>query len=268
MDVLCFHEDENIGRDIEKSLRDLGFQAECVLLKNESEIKKIIGERDPAVVLLPKKWKETIDGNALKIFVGERGKNSIILNEDWDEFKHKFMKILLEHRRGRIEKLLQRREVRKNLLYGYGFSWGRTFIVDIKQGKKVRKILPKIAGEDINFFIAVRERPEDFAELPNSKVIWVTDIVGKDRIKPHNLTILTDSIIRYIEEHRNAIILMDCVEYLLLYNDFVNILRNIELINSYVMEHAALMIIIIDSKAYTTKEYSLLSRYAIEWKGA
>ncbi len=99
-------------------------------------------------------------------------------------------------------------------------------------------------------------------------MVWVTDIVGKNRIKPHNLTIITDNIIKFLESGDKKIVIIDCIEYLLLYNDFINIMRNVELINSYAMENNSLVILIVDNEAYTTKEYSLLKRYAILWKGA
>jgi len=268
MDILCFHENKEILGNIENSLKALGLNLECMLLKENVDIEREIEEKNPRILLLPEKLRDSVKNvNIIKIFIGkEGGDDCIATDDDWSEFQHQFMKILLE-KKSELGDLFKNEEIIKNIIYAYGFSWGRTFIVDASDGKKIRKILPNLASEKVNFFIAVRERPEDFRELKNSKVIWVTDIVGKDRIKPHNLTILTDSIIRYIEEKKNAIVLMDCIEYLLIYNDFVNILRNIELINSYVMEHHALMIIIVDSKAYTTKEYSLLSRYALKWKG-
>ncbi len=267
MDVLCIHDDETLSMEFENALSSLGFEVECVTEKDGKSVEKHM-KKNPAILLLPAKWREYAKKtHAVTVFIDdEETPDSLTLTEDWEEFKQKFMKIVLAHE-SRLKELLSRDKIRRNIIYSYGFAWGRTFIVDVSQSRKVRKILPNLCFEGMNFFIAVRERPEDFKNMKNAKVIWVTDIVGKDRIKPHNLTILTDSIIRYIEEHENAIILMDCIEYLLLYNDFVNILRNIELINSYVMEHSALMIIIIDSKAYTTKEYSLLSRYALEWKG-
>ena len=62
------------------------------------------------------------------------------------------MKILLE-KKSELGDLLKREEIRKNVIYAYGFSWGRTFIVDTSDGKKIRKILPKLASEKINFFI-------------------------------------------------------------------------------------------------------------------
>jgi archaellum biogenesis ATPase FlaH len=159
------------------------------------------------------------------------------------------------------------KRVEKNIIYAYGFEWGRTFIVRRELENHLYNILPNIATKPVSLFMAIRDLGNAPKNIKDAKVVWVTDIVGKDRIKPHNLTILTDSIIRFIEENENAIVLIDCVEYLLLYNDFINVLRNIELINSYIMEKNAMLIIITDNNSYTPKEYSLLRRYAIEWNG-
>ncbi len=267
MDVLCIENSQETCEKLKGLISSLGFDVDCVVSSKVEKIKKILKDETPPVVVSPKDMEIDMGKDTLIFLVGECQDERCLTMEYSEEFKIRFMQGIYKASIPRVKELLKKRDVRKNMVYVFGLSWGHTFIVDVSREREIRKILPKMANEDIYFFIAVRERPEEYRRIKNSKVVWVTDIVGKDRIKPHNLTILTDSIIRYIEEFENAIVMIDCVEYLLLYNDFVNILRNIELINSYVMEHGSLMIIVVDSKAYTTKEYSLLSRYAIEWKG-
>ena len=269
MDVLCFHPTETIARRIVEILRDIGLEGENA--SSMKSLRKLIEKEKPAVILLPdSSFWEVEEGDFLKLALSEvSGESKIsIPTEDPTQFLHDFVHALLENvENERVKNLLEREGMHKNIIYAYGFSWGKSYVVKTSLQRKLYEIIPVFSRKGLPVFIAMREKPDRFLELPSAKVVWVTDIVGKDRIKPHNLTILTDSIIRFIEEHGNAIVVMDCVEYLLLYNEFVNILRNIELINSYVMEHMSILIIIIDSNAYTTKEYSLLSRYALEWHG-
>ncbi len=270
MDVLCFHPVESVTRRIVEVLKDIGMEAANAT--SVQSLRMMIEKEKPAVVLVPdSSFWEVEEGDFLKLALSEvSGEAKIsVPTEDVTQFLHDFVRSLIENsENSRVRELLEREEMRKNVIYAYGFSWGKSYVVKTSLQRNLYEIIPIFSKKELPIFIAMREKPDRFAGLPNAKVVWVTDIVGKDRIKPHNLTILTDSIIRFIEEHGNAIVVMDCVEYLLLYNEFVNILRNIELINSYVMEHKSILIIIIDSNAYTTKEYSLLSRYALEWNGA
>ncbi|NPA75055.1 MAG: DUF835 domain-containing protein [Euryarchaeota archaeon] len=188
-----------------------------------------------------------------------------LLSDSLSTFKESFMKILIKNE-SRIRDFIEQDRIFKNLIYGYGFSWGKTYIVNVEQREYIYEFIP-IFSRKIPIFMAMRDNPRRFKGMKNLKVIWLTDVVGKDRIKPHNLTILTDNIIKFIEEEKKRIVIMDCVEYLLLYNDFINVIRNIELINSYAMDYDALVIIIVDNNSYTSKEYSLLKRYSIVWKG-
>jgi hypothetical protein len=258
----------------------MGFEFECLELMDYEGMMDLWRKKKPLIILteLSDKNIKILDEDLFVIPIIKHvnrtlatkyaNRDFIILDPLTRNFRRVFMKILLMHSdKKSVKKLLSKKGIARNIVYGYGFEWGRSFVVNIKDEEKIYRILPEIVKDDIHLFVAVRDRPEVLEGLSNTKVVWVTDIIGKDRIKPHNLTILTDSIIRFIEEKENAIILIDCIEYLLLYNDFINILRNIELINSYVMEHNAILIIIIDNNAYTKKEYSLLRRYAMEWIG-
>lgn len=279
MDVLCFHQEEKYRSTISKGLKDLGIQHKCFSLLPLDEIKKICNEKKPFVILI--EYQENYDEifntdyfvipliraiDPKKERLEARGIDFMVVENVSERFKTAFMKILLKNRDKKIlREFLNRENMRKNVIYGFGFSWGKIYIVDMGIKDVLYSILPEMSDK-IDIFMAIREKPERFGNIRGKK-IWVTDIVGRDRIKPHNLTILTDSIIRFLEETAGRIVIIDCIEYLLLYNDFINIMRNIELLNSYAMERNSIIIIIIDKNAYTTKEYSLLRRYAIGWKG-
>ncbi len=285
MDVLCFHRDADYRKNLRDNMKSMGLECECYEDISLQFMEKMCEEKKPYVVV----GEITADNiqfyrdsefftiallrPADRAYVSklkDKGcKNYLIIDSSMTNFKQLFMRMLLsaEKKDPKIRQFLNEDRIAKNVVYAYGFSWGKSYITGLEMKDRVFSILPEMARDNIHFFIAVREKPNTFYKLPNSRIVWVTDIVGKDRIKPHNLTILTDSIIRFIEDKKSAIVVMDCVEYLLLYNDFINILRNLELINSYVMEFGAILIIIVDNNAYTLKEYSLLRRYAMEWKG-
>jgi len=110
-----------------------------------------------------------------------------------------------------------------------------------------------------------RFRPEVFDNsLPVGERIWVTDLVGMGRVKPHNLTMLTDRIVKFIESHESPIIIMDCLEYLTIYNPFSNVIRNIEFIRSHIMEKFGIGFFFTDFGAFDQKEASILKKTMVD----
>ncbi len=285
MDVLCFHSNPEVRSEISRHLQEMDFTFECHPMEDAEGVRGAISGKEAKILLVETK-KDTLEmyreisricegsliipmiksiDRDIAISLEEEGR-SYMLADSIYQFKESLMKILLRHE-DKLGDFFREERVYKNVVYAYGFSWGRTYIVDIQKREEIYEIVRKLS-ERIETFIAYREKIPNLTERENVKSVWVTDIVGKNRIKPHNLTILTDNIIRFLEGGGKRIVVMDCVEYLLLYNDFINVLRNLELINSYAMEYNSLVIIIVDNNAYTTKEYSLLKRYSMEWAGA
>ncbi len=282
MDILCFHSNAQLRKQISVYLEEMDFNFECYDLEDTSEIEKTIRIENPRIVLLEfnknnvEDYKR-ISNLAFTIPLIKSIDRDIAINfEEWSvdyiftdtvtQFRSSLMKILIKNKES-LKHLFEDERFFKNIIYGYNFSWGHMYIAGMDQRDEIFSLIP-VLSERIEIFVALRENPYFLEGIQNVRVVWVTDIVGKNRIKPHNLTIITDNIIKFLESGDKKIVIIDCIEYLLLYNDFINIMRNVELINSYAMENNSLVILIVDNEAYTTKEYSLLKRYAILWKGA
>ncbi len=281
MDLMCFHSNERVRNSINDALNEMDFNFECHPLLSPEEIERKSEENKPHVLLVEFNKENIGEYKSLseiaftiplvKSIDRDIALNLESMNVDYissdsiSGFKENLMKVLIKNE-DKIGEFLSEPRIFKNIIYGFGFSWGHTYIVTMENRDSIYSLIPNFS-RGIKVFVAMRESPRILEENENLKVVWITDIVGKNRIKPHNLTILTDNIIKFIEEEKKRIVVIDCLEYLLLYNDFVNVVRNVELINSYAMEYDSLVILIIDNNAYTTKEYSLLKRYSILWKG-
>ena len=281
MDLLCFHSSETLRKAIGQHLQELNIEFELYSLLPGNEMRKIINDKKAEIVIMEVTRERLNDFKEISSTVFsipiiksidreiainlEEIDADYILSDSISGFKEKFMKILIKNEK-KLNEFLMKDKIFRNIIYGYGFSWGRTYIVNIEHRGEIIDLIPKFSSK-IPIFIAMRENPRKFQGQKNSRVIWITDVIGKDRIKPHNLTILTDNIIKFLEKKQKKIVIMDCLEYLLLYNDFINVIRNVELINSYAMDNDSLVIIIVDNNSYTSKEYSLLKRYSMTWKG-
>lgn len=272
MDIICIHSDDKIREIIKDELDDLGFEFRCFSKPEEArKIKAYVAltefKKDntnlikgyPLVIPVIR----TTNGNLSYEF--ERKRVEYITVDSLKNFKQRLMKILLKNK-DKIGELASKDKFQKNIVYAYGFDWGKTYTVNIDKSLKIYSFLRGLSDK-IPVFLATRERPNILVRGKNIRSVWITDILGKGRIRPHNLTVLTDIITRFLGEGEKRIVVIDCIEYMLLYNDLINVLRNLELINSYAMEYKSLVILIIDENSYSQREISLLRRYSVKWNG-
>ena len=96
--------------------------------------------------------------------------------------------------------------------------------------------------------------------LERTPIYWLATKTGKDVIAPTNLGILTHTLINFVEEHENGVILLDGIEYLVSNNDFPKVLRLIDQVNDHISQSSTLMILPVDPRAFDTKEVALLER--------
>jgi two-component system cell cycle response regulator len=96
--------------------------------------------------------------------------------------------------------------------------------------------------------------------LERTPIYWLATKTGPDVIAPTNLGILTHTLINFVEEHENGVILLDGIEYLVSNNDFAKVLRMIDQVNDHISQSSTLMILPVDPRAFETKEVALLER--------
>ena len=96
--------------------------------------------------------------------------------------------------------------------------------------------------------------------LEQTPVYWLATRTGQEVISPTNLGILTHTLIQFVEENPQGVILLDGLEYLVSNNDFNKVLRVIDQVNDHISQTKALMIIPVDPRAFDQKELALLER--------
>ncbi len=96
--------------------------------------------------------------------------------------------------------------------------------------------------------------------LERTPIYWLATKAGPDVIAPTNLGILTHTLINFVEEHENGVILLDGIEYLVSNNDFPKVLRMIDQVNDHISQSSTMMILPVDPRAFDTKEVALLER--------
>jgi len=124
------------------------------------------------------------------------------------------------------------------------------------------------ASETLEFLIpkglvVTREFPETIRRSFNIQVtpiIWLTEAPGEMRVAPTSLAMLTDTIVRFMENNPNSIVLVEGVEYMVTFNDFRKVLKSLDSLNESTWVTKSRLLISVDPRAFDEKELALLER--------
>lgn len=114
-----------------------------------------------------------------------------------------------------------------------------------------------------NGLVVTREFPDNVRRtysLRVTPIIWLTESPGERRIAPTSLTVLTDTIMRFMEVNPNSIVLLEGVEYLVTHNGFRKVLKQLDSLNETTWISRARLLVAVDPKAFDQKDLALLER--------
>ncbi|ASJ01414.1 DUF835 domain-containing protein [Thermococcus gorgonarius] len=102
--------------------------------------------------------------------------------------------------------------------------------------------------------------PDLYSDLGDFVVpVWVTQIYGKG-IPPTALHVMQDEAIRFISEKNGSIVVIDCLEYLLIYNDFPAVFKFLINLKDIIVSSRKALIVFVDENALDEKQKALLLR--------
>jgi two-component system cell cycle response regulator len=96
--------------------------------------------------------------------------------------------------------------------------------------------------------------------LENTVIYWLATRTGEGVISPTNLGILTHTMIKFVEDNENGVILLDGLEYLVSNNDFNKVLRVIDQLNDHISQSSSRLILPVDPRVFEPRELALLER--------
>jgi len=111
--------------------------------------------------------------------------------------------------------------------------------------------------------VVTREFPESIRKNHNLEVtpiIWLTESPGDMRIAPTSLAVLTDTIIRFMENNPNSIVLIEGIEYMVTFNDFRKVLKQFDSMNETAWVTKGRLLISVDPRAFDEREIAMLER--------
>ncbi|MBP1911300.1 DUF835 domain-containing protein [Thermococcus stetteri] len=107
--------------------------------------------------------------------------------------------------------------------------------------------------------LAITRSPDFYSGLSrdNLSLIWVTQ--SGNGVAPTALHVLQGVILDFVRENPGSVVIIDCLEYLMLYNDFKSVFKFLSGLKDYVViQHGAGLIIFVDEEVLTQQEKALL----------
>jgi hypothetical protein len=140
---------------------------------------------------------------------------------------------------------------------------GFAYLVKERKADQGLRIFSDLVRHGATGLCISRQHPKTLEKVTgrgNTEIFWLTSLDGKNNIDPTDIGILSDIIIRYIEQHKGGVLYLDGLELLITHNDFPKILRMVNHIIEQVMHHSARFVVSMDERTLDSKELALLER--------
>jgi hypothetical protein len=111
--------------------------------------------------------------------------------------------------------------------------------------------------------IVTRQFPHEVRSkyfLQTTPIIWLSSVAGNDNMDPAKLSLLTDSLVNFMEKSQNGIVLVDGLEYLATSNDFSRLLKAVDRWSETAMASKSVLIMSVDGRSFDPKELAIMER--------
>ncbi len=126
-----------------------------------------------------------------------------------------------------------------------------------------RLMKPREGAQPRKGFVLSRLNPEQLRQkfdLGNAQVTWITTQSGEGCVDPSRPNMLAHAVMEFFQKNKNAMVLIDGIESVIVYNDFEKALRMLEQINDFVMQYHGYLIIPINPTAFEPREKAIIER--------
>ncbi|MFQ5891175.1 MAG: DUF835 domain-containing protein [Candidatus Methanofastidiosia archaeon] len=146
---------------------------------------------------------------------------------------------------------------------------GHVYLIKERNRGKSLSIFLDLLSEGIPGLFVTRQHPKRARELCapfKIEVIWLSEVNSKESIDPSNLAKLTHSVIEFIKENKDSVVLFDNFEYLTIMNSFHQTLKHLYLASDFVKSQNSRLLLPINPVAFNEREQALLDKETKELK--
>ncbi|ASJ01988.1 hypothetical protein A3L09_01280 [Thermococcus profundus] len=107
--------------------------------------------------------------------------------------------------------------------------------------------------------LAFTRNPHLYEGMDFVATVWITQATDSG-VPPTKLHVIQEQAINFVRENPESIVVIDCLEYLMLYNEFPAIFKFLVNLKDYILPTGAALVIVVDENALDERQKALLLR--------
>ncbi len=147
----------------------------------------------------------------------------------------------------------------------YSFDVGRMYLLFNPSSERAFEIARDFVSSGHDIMCVSRYHPGLIGRMWGSsdfQSIWLSDRSCAGSMSAKQLTQIKQKIHSFLRSREKAVVILDGIEYLSLFNDFHKLLRFIEDINDMIMEGHAILLVPVDRRCFDQRSVARLRRFA------
>jgi hypothetical protein len=140
---------------------------------------------------------------------------------------------------------------------------GQGYLFEAKRSDRAYEVLLDALREGREGLVISREHPDMVRQkysLAKTPIVWLSSHPGSERVDPTNLSILQHTVNEFLKRSKEAVILLDGVEYLILNNRMEKVLQVILTLKDEVAISEGILLLPVDPETFETRALALLER--------
>ena len=148
---------------------------------------------------------------------------------------------------------------------GVRYSMKRGFSYMIPEQKPLLAYLALVDFKKAGFnpLVITRQHPSKLREkydLGNTEIRWLTQVVGSSNLDPSKISVIGSAILSFIERHKNAVVFLDGLEYLLSNNSMMKVMGMLESVMQKTVDTSSVLLVAIDKMTFEQRELAILEK--------
>ncbi|HEY3419472.1 MAG TPA: DUF835 domain-containing protein [Methanomassiliicoccales archaeon] len=140
---------------------------------------------------------------------------------------------------------------------------GVLYFLKGKEEGRVREVVTGLRSAGYRVLVVSSRDPatvKNDMETPTDCILTLTESVGQHSVDPQNLMVLTDTIIKFIEQEKPSAFLIEDLGLLKQKNEFPKVLRMIEFVYESLALNRAIGLTLIDPQHWDEREMAFLGK--------
>jgi hypothetical protein len=140
---------------------------------------------------------------------------------------------------------------------------GNVYLVEERRPKLSFELFDQQLSAGFNGLIVSRDLPKKLRSehgIGDCRMLWLTNLVGDERINPTAIGILMSQVRSFIEAAKNSVVVLDGLDYLITLNTYDRMLQFMHQLRDIVVTNECILIVPIDPRTVSQRELALLER--------